>query len=172
MFKPVRVIRSEEEMRALAPDSLACPAYSPESVCQKDGEDSWYEPGTDEAFTTAGTWEWMTGAYETTILDEDREVWVLWDAAEKDTVKRPLRGEDSHDYLTLVRGEDPEYVTHPTLEAARALIEDRLANGPSEAGMNIFQRPSKEDTDFRPAGYFAPGTELSQLPWRRAVAGG
>jgi hypothetical protein len=95
-----RVVRSEAELHAVAPDSLVCAAYAPASVYQVGGDGRWSEPGLEEEIPTPALWEFLTGAYETIILDEDREVWVLYDSAAQRDV-RPRHGEDSHGRQTV-----------------------------------------------------------------------
>ncbi|WP_155846748.1 hypothetical protein [Arthrobacter sp. 131MFCol6.1] len=126
-------------------------------------------PGTGEEVTTAALWELLTGAYETIILDEDREVWVLIDAAAPQPV-RPPRGEDSPDYLTRARLGDrnSEWVTHASLAEARTEIESLIGGGTAANDMVIYAREDKDRIDFYPVARIEAGTALGELPWQTA----
>lgn len=166
-MQPSRVVRSEAELEAVDTDSLVSAAYNLGYIHEKSGPNSWVEPGGEEAISTAALWEHLTGAYETIILDEDREVWVLIDAAAPGPVRLP-RGPDSPDFLTRAQLGDrkSEWVTHATLAEARAEIESLVAGGPSTGNLLIYTRPDKNRIDFYPIAFMKPGTALNELPWR------
>lgn len=88
-MNPLRIVRSEAAREAVAPGSLVCAAYSLRTIFEKQNTNEWVEPGCEEAWSTAAIWEHMTGAYETIVLDDDREVWVLIDAAAPELVRPP-----------------------------------------------------------------------------------
>ncbi|HEX9088864.1 MAG TPA: hypothetical protein VF867_15205 [Arthrobacter sp.] len=165
-MQPFRIVRSEAELEAVATDSLVSGAYCLKSIHEKSGPNAWVEPGSEEAISTAALWEVLTGAYETIILDEDREVWVLIDAAAPGPV-RPPRGEDSPDYLTRARSgdRDIEWVTHAILAEARAEIEALLGAGTAARNMLIYARADKDRIDFYPVEHIAAGTAAAGLPW-------
>jgi hypothetical protein len=112
----------------------------------------------------------MTGAYETIILDEDREVWVLIDAAAPQPV-RPPRDEDSPDYLTRapLGDRNTEWVTHASPAEARAEIESLIGAGTAADNMLIYARLDKDRIDFYPVEHIEAGTVLDEVPWREAV---
>jgi hypothetical protein len=165
-MNPYRVVRSEAELEAVATDSLVSGAYCLKSIHEKSGPNSWVEPGCEDEVTTAALWEMLTGAYETIILDEDREVWVLIDAAAPQPV-RPPRAEDSPDYLTRARLGDrnAEWVTHANLAEARAEIESLIGAGTSADNMLIYARTDKNRIDFYPVEHIAASTAAAGLPW-------
>lgn len=166
-MQPYRSVRSKAEFEAVAAGSLVSAAYSLRTILEKQSTNEWVEPGSEEVWTTDAAWEHMTGAYETIILDEDREVWVLIDAAAPQSV-RPPRGEDSPDFLTRARLGDrnEEWVTHATLAEARAEIESLVAGRPSIGDLLIYAREDKNRIDFYTIEFFQPGTALADLPWR------
>lgn len=166
-MQPFRTVRSEADLEAVAHGSLVSAAYSLRTIFEKQNTNEWVEPGSEEVWTTAAVWEHLTGAYETIILDEDREVWVLIDAAEPQPV-RPPRGPGSHDFLTRARLGDrnTEWVTHATLDDARSEIESLVAGRPSSDSMVIYARQDKNRIDFYPIEFLPPGTALADLPWR------
>ena len=162
-MQPFRTVRSQAELEAVATDSLVCPAYFLGAIYEKSGPDSWVEPGCEEAFTTAAVWEVMTGSYETLVLDEDREVWVLIDAAAPALV-RPPRREDSPDYATRVQLRTNEIMVHHTLEEAQQAIEAAVGTGSTVGHTNIWHR-SRDAYDFRPSVYIPHGTAAADFPW-------
>lgn len=89
---PYRTVRSEAELDAVATDSLVCPAYFLGSVYEKAAPNERVEPGSGDTIPTAALWEVMTGSYETIDLDEDREPWVLIDAAAPNGPAAPRPG--------------------------------------------------------------------------------
>jgi len=164
-MNPYRIVRSEAELEEVATDSLVSGAYCLKSIHEKSGPNAWVEPGCEEMITTAALWEILTGAYETIILDEDREVWVLIDAAAPDLV-RPPRGADSPDYLTRagLGDRDTEWVTHATLAKARAEIESLIGAGTAADSMLIYARADKNRIDFYPVEHIKAGTSADTLP--------
>ncbi|RKR29807.1 hypothetical protein [Arthrobacter oryzae] len=166
-MQPFRIVRSEAELEAVAPGSLGSAAYSLRTIFENQNTNEWVEPGCEETWTTAAVWEHMTGAYETIILDEDREVWVLIDAAAPQPV-RPPRGADSHDFLTRAQpgGRDTEWVTRASLADARAEIEALIGAGTATDNMVIYARTDKERIDFCPVGHVEAGTSADTLPWK------
>ncbi|GAA4035083.1 hypothetical protein GCM10023063_19300 [Arthrobacter methylotrophus] len=165
-MEPYRIVRSEAELDAVAIDSLVCPAYFLGSIYEKSATNEWVEPGSDETYSTAAVWEVMTGSYETLILDEDREVWVLIDAAAP-KLQRPPRPETSPDYATRVQLRTNEIMTHHSLEEARLAIEAAVGDGVTIGHTNIWKR-SRDAHYFRPSVYIEPGTAVSDFPWRKA----
>ncbi|MDJ0354459.1 hypothetical protein [Pseudarthrobacter sp. PH31-O2] len=157
-MQPFRIVRSEAELEGVAPGSLVSAAYSLRTIFEKQNTNEWVEPGSEEEFPTAAVWELMTGAYETIILDEDREVWVLIDAAAPGLV-RPPRGEDSPDYLTRARpgDRDTEWITHASLAGARAEIESLIGAGTAANNMLIYARTDKARIDFYPVEHIEAG---------------
>ncbi|MDQ0732179.1 hypothetical protein [Arthrobacter sp. B1I2] len=123
---------------SVATDSLVSAAYGLRAFYEKSGPGRWVESGSEEYIPTAAVWELLTGAYETIILDEDREIWVLIDAAAPGPV-RPPRGPDSPDFLTRahLRDRSTERVTHATLDEARAGIKSLVAGRPSAGNLLI-----------------------------------
>lgn len=172
-MQPFRTVRSEAELEEVAPGSLVCPAYSLRTIFEKQNTNEWVEPGSEDVLTTPAVWEFMTGAYETIILDEDREVWVLIDAAAPGP-ERPPRSEDSPDYLTRARAGDrnTEWVTHASMAEARAEIESLVGAGTTAANMIIYARGDKTRIDFYPVEHIAAGTSASGLPWAKGSVGG
>lgn len=165
-MQPFRTVRSEAELEAVATDSLASGAYCLKSIHEKTGPNTWVEPGCEEEDTTAALWEMRTGAYETIILDEDREVWVLIDAAAPQP-DRPPRDEVSPDYLTRARLGDrnTEWVTHASLAEARAEIESLIGTGTAADNIVIYAREDKNRIDFYPVEHIEAGTTARALPW-------
>lgn len=165
-MNPYRIVRSEAELEEVTPGSLVCAAYSLRTIFEKQNINEWVEPGSEEEITTAAVWELMTGAYETIILDEDREVWVLIDAAAPGPV-RPSRSADSPDYLTRARPGDraAEWVTHASLAEARAEIESLIGAGAAANNMLIYAREDKARIDFYPVEHIVAGTVAAGLPW-------
>lgn len=170
-MQPYRIVRSEAELEAVATDSLVSAAYNLSYIYEKSGPNEWVEPGSEDTIPTAAVWELCTGAYETVILDEDREMWVLIDTAAPKPV-RPPRGPDSPDFLTRARLGDrnAEWVTHHTLEEARAEIESLVAGRPSAGILQIYVRPDKNRLDYYGSVFLPAGTALETLPWRSDVA--
>jgi hypothetical protein len=166
-MQPSRIARSETELEAVAIDSLVSGAYCLRSIHEKSGRNAWVEPGCEDEVTTAALWEVLTGAYETIILDEDREVSVLIDAAAPQPV-RPPRGEDSPDFLTRARLGDrnTEWVTHVSLAEARAEIESLIGAWAAADNMLIYARQDKDRIDFYPVEHTEGGTALGEPPWR------
>lgn len=155
-------IRSQDQLEALGIDSVACPAYHPASIFQKQAPNEWVEPGSDEVWSTEAVWEFSTGAYEDLIMDEDREMWVLHDAGQpKD--ERPPRPVGSHDWATRMDTRTPVYLTHPSREAALAAIRTELGDSETSGRTNIWRRAEGE-YNFRSQQYFPPGTEAADLP--------
>jgi hypothetical protein len=169
--QPHRIVRSEAELEDVATDSLVSGAYWLQTILEKQAPNEWVAPGTEEVWTTAAVWEFLTGAYETVVLDEDREVWVLIDAAAPQPV-RPPRGADSHDFLTRagLGDRNTEWVTHATLDDARAEIESLVAVRPSAGSMVIYAREDKERIDYHPVETIEAGTSLEGLPWKAGPA--
>lgn len=110
----------------------------------------------------------MTGSYETLVLDEDREVWVLIDAAAPALVRPPRPG-DSPDYATRVQLRTNEIMVHQTLEEARQAIEAAIGSGVTVGHTNIWHR-TRDANDFRPSVYIPHGTAAADLPWKSAPA--
>lgn len=167
-MEPSRIVRSETELEAVAVDSLVCPAYYLSSVYEKAAPNEWVEPGSDETISTAALWEVMTGAYETLVLDEDREAWVLIDAAAPKLV-RPPRAQSSPDYATRVQTRSAEIMTHLTLDEARAAIEAAVGDGATVGHTNIWHRTAGEHV-FRASVYIDPGTTVAGFPWKSPAA--
>lgn len=165
-MQPFRIVRSEADLEAVIPGSLVSAAYSLRTILEKQNTNEWVEPGSEEIWTTAAAWEHMTGAYETIILDEDREVWVLIDAEAPQPV-RPPRGADSPDFLTRARLGDrnTEWVTHKTLAEARAEVESLIGAGTAADNMLIYARTDKNRIDFYPVEHIVAGTTAAGLPW-------
>ena len=166
-MEPYRIVRSEAELEAVATDSLVCPEYFLGAIYEKSAPNSWVEPGCEETITTAAVWEVMTGAYETLVLDEEREVWVLIDAAAPALV-RPPRCEESPDYATRVQMRTNEIMGHQTLEEAQQAIEAAVGTGVTVGHTNIWHR-SRDAYDFRPSIHIAPGTRVTDFPWKPAT---
>ncbi|MDF9749066.1 hypothetical protein [Arthrobacter sp. ES3-54] len=169
-MNPYRVVRSEAELEAVATDSLVSDslvsgAFCLRSIHEKAGPNAWVEPGSEETIPTSAVWEMLTGAYETIILDEDREVWVLIDAAAPQPV-RPPRGEDSPDFVTRARLGDrnTEWVIHASLAEARAEIESLIGAGIAADNMLIYARTDKNRIDFYPVEHIKAGTSAGALP--------
>lgn len=99
---PVRVIRSVAGLAAVAADSLICPAWDPATVYQAGADGRWVEPGTEDDIPTPALWEFLTGSHDALILEEDREVWVLWDAAAR--VDAPPRAPGTPDWAVTLDG--------------------------------------------------------------------
>ncbi|WP_422758888.1 hypothetical protein [Paenarthrobacter sp. C1] len=167
-MQPARTVHSEAELEAVATDSLVSAAYGLRYIYEKSGPNEWVEPGSEETFTTAGVWEFLTGSYETLVLDEDREVWVLIDAAAPGPV-RPPRPVDSPDYATRIQLRSNDIVVHHTLEEAQQAIEDAVGTGVTVGHTNIWHR-AKDAYDFRPSVYIAPGTPVPDFPWKSGAA--
>lgn len=161
---PYRIVRSETELDAVAIDSLVCPAYYPGSIYEKAAPNEWVEPGCEETIPTAAVWEVMTGAYEGLVLDEDREVWVLIDAAAPKPV-RPPRPESSPNYATRVSTRDPVILSHASMEDARAAIEEAVGDGVTVGHTNIWTR-QPANVVFRSSVHIAPGTAVADFPWK------
>lgn len=155
-------IHSQEELEALGIDSVACPAYHPASIFQKQASNEWVEPGSDEVWSTEAVWEWSTGSHEHLVIDEDREMWVVHDAgAPKE--EQPPRPADSHDWATRIEARTPVYVTHPSREDALAAIRTEIGDGETSGRTNIWYRPAG-DYVFRSHLFFPPGTKAADLP--------
>lgn len=167
-MEPYRIVRSAAELDAVAIDSLVCPAYYLGSIYEKSAPNEWVEPGCEEAIPTDAVWEVMTGSYDGLVLDEDREVWVLIDAAAPKLV-RPPRPEDSPDYATRVQLRTAEFMTHLTLAEARQAIEDAVGTGVTIGHTNIWFR-SKEAYDFRSSLHIPHGTAVADFPWKSPAA--
>jgi hypothetical protein len=167
-MEPYRTVRSEAELDTVAIDSLVCPAYFLGAVYEKTAPNAWVEPGCEETITTAALWEVMTGSYETLVLDEDREAWVLIDAAAPALV-RPPRPEDSPDYATRVQLRTNEIMVHQTLEEAQQAIEAAVGTGVTIGHTNIWHR-SRAAYDFRPSVYIPHGTAAADFPWASPAA--
>jgi hypothetical protein len=159
---PYRIVRSEAELEAVATDSLVCPAYYLGSIYEKAAPNEWVEPGSGETIPTAAVWEVMTGSYEGLIMDEDREVWVLIDAAAPKLV-RPPRPENSPDYAIRVQSRSAEFMTHFTLEEARQAIEDAVGDGLTVGHTNIWFR-ARDAYDFRSSVHIPHGTAAADFP--------
>jgi hypothetical protein len=166
-MQPTRIVRSEAELEAVATSSLVSAAYGLRYIYEKAASNEWVEPGSEEAVPTAAVWEFLTGSYEGLVLDEEREVWVLIDAAEP-PVCRPTRSADSPDYATRMQSRTPEYLTHPSLQDARAAIEAGIGHGVSAGHTNIWAR-TKDTHVFHSAVYVPPGTPDALLPWKGAA---
>jgi hypothetical protein len=166
-MQPFDILYSESALEELPSDSLVCPAYAPASVFQKSGPNEWVEPGLAETFTTAGVWEWMTGSYDGYIPDEEREVWIIYNAAHK--TERPARLASTPDYATRVQAREPEMVHHDTLEEARTAIEEAIGDGVTVGHTNIWHRAAGEHV-FRASAYIDPGTTVADFPWKSAAA--
>lgn len=164
--RPVRTVTSLEELSRLTPNSIVCSAWSPADTFQNGADGLWYEPGLPDALPAEAVWEYMTGCSDTAIiLDEDREVWVLYDAAVP--VHAPRRAEGSHGFLTMANaGRAERFVTHATLAEARSVIEELCSRpGGAPAALAIRYRTSSE-TPFRGLTPVSAGTTLDLLPWR------
>lgn len=165
----VRTIRSEDELRAVAADSLVCPAYHPESVYQAGGDGTFGEPGEKQWMPVPALWEWATGAYETQVLDEDREMWVLWDAAAP-RLTRPPRGADSPDWMSLVPGRTPKMIAHMSRDDAAETLEEALRCPPTDetpnpgAHVSLWRR-TKERRDFYLVSSTPQGTAQGEHSW-------
>lgn len=155
-------IRSQEQLEALGIDSVACPAYHPATIFQKQAPNEWVEPGSDEVWSTEAVWEFSTGAYEDLVMDEDRAMWVVYDAAAPKQ-ERPPRSADSHDWATRMDTRTPVYLTHPSREAALDAIRAGIGDGQTSGRTNIWRRPEGE-YNFRSQEYFPPGTKAADLP--------
>lgn len=166
-MQPFDIFYSEAAIEALANDSLVCPAFSLASVFQKYGANEWAEPGSAETFTTAGVWEFMTGSYDGYIPDEEREVWVIYNATHK--IERPARLASTPDYATRVQTREPEMAHHPTLEDARTAIEEAIGEGVTTGHTNIWHRAAGEHV-FRASVYLEPGTTVAEFPWKSSAA--
>jgi hypothetical protein len=164
-MQPFRTVRSEVELEAVVSGSLVSAAYSLRTIFEKQNTNEWVEPGSEETWTTASVWEFMTGAYEHLVLDEDREVWVLIDAAAPELV-RPPRTESSPDYATRVSSRTPEIATHATLDDARAAIEEAVGDGVTVCATNIWGR-QRDQWLLSPMLYIEPGTSAAEFPWAR-----
>ncbi|MET4144289.1 hypothetical protein [Arthrobacter sp. UYCo732] len=167
-MNPYRIVRSEAELDAVAIDSLVCPAYYLSAIHEKSAPNEWVEPGSEDTLPTAAVWEVMTGSYETLVMDEDREAWVLIDAAAPKLV-RPPRPATSPDYATRVQNRAAEFVTHQTLDEARQAIEDAVGDGVTIGHTNIWKRP-KDAYDYRSHVHIPAGTAVSQFPWNSPAA--
>lgn len=165
---PYRVVRSAAELDAVAIDSLVCPAYYLGSIYEKAAVNQWVEPGSEEAIPTAAVWEVMTGSYDGLIMDEDREVWVLIDAAAPKLVRPPRPG-TSPDYATRVQTRTAEFMTHLTLEAARQSIEEAVGSGATVGHTNIWVR-SRDAYEYRSSVHIAHGTPVADFPWKSTAA--
>lgn len=161
--RPLRVIRSEAGLDAVAPNSLVCPAWNPAEVFQAGREGTWNEPSVDDDYTTAALWEYLTGSYNDIVMDGDREIWVLYDAAVP--CPRPLRSPDSPDWLTMVNSRAERFTTHTSLAEAQAVIEAECSRpGGADSPLAIRHR-EKDDHVYRMYTYFDKGTTAEQLPW-------
>lgn len=155
------VIHSQALLEGLGTDSVVCPAYSPGSIFQKQAPNEWVEPGSDEVWTTEAVWEFSTGSYEHLIMDEDREMWVVYDpAAAKE--ERPPRPTGTHDWATRMESRHPVYVTHASREEALAAIAVEIADGETVGRTNIWFRP-QGDYAFRSHRYLPPGTRAADI---------
>lgn len=166
---PARIIRSEAELAAVAADSLVCPAFTPESVYQAGGRGTFSEPGVEEDHSSAAVWEMSTGAYETQVLDEDREMWVLWDAAAPGP-SRPSRGEDSPDWMSSVPGRSPMRVAHMSRDEAVEALEDALQSPPKDEVPEVrlhvsLWRRTKQRHDFYLVNSTPQGTPPGTHKW-------
>jgi hypothetical protein len=167
-MEPYRTVRSEAELEAVATDSLVCPAYYLGSIYEKAAPNEWVEPGSEETIPTAAVWEVMTGSYEGLIMDEDREVWVLIDAAAPKLV-RPPRPEKSPDYATRVQLRSAEFMTHFTLDEARQAIEEAVGDGVTVGHTNIWKRP-RDSYQYRSIVHITAGTPAADFPWKSDTA--
>ena len=160
----VRVITSEAELAGLAADSLVCPAWDEATVHQYGGDGTWIEPGVEDELPTASLWEFLTGSHSDIVMDEDREIWVLFDAAQKR--RRPDRAPSSPDWLTMANaGRDERFLTHHSLDEARHAIEELCSQeGGAPAALAIRTR-RKGDVVYRGHAFIAAGTTVDQLPW-------
>ncbi|WP_026535761.1 hypothetical protein [Arthrobacter sp. H14] len=158
---PERVVRSIEELHAVPQGSLVCAAYNPDEIYQRDGE-GFIEPGSPDTSRTPSVWEFLTGSYEEHILDEGREVWVIWDASNKQV--RPARPESSHDWLSVVAGRDPKFLTHARVEDAHAAIENMIGTELEPGYMSIWCR-DKSTIAYSIRKLIKPGTSAADLPW-------
>lgn len=160
----VRVITSEAELAGLAADSLVCPAWHEATVHQYGGDGTWVEPGVEDELPTDALWEFLTGSHSDIVMDEDREIWVLFDAACKR--RRPDRAPSSPDWLTMANaGRDERFLTHRSLDEARHAIEELCSQeGGAPAALAIRTRP-KDDIVYRGHAFIAAGTTTDQLPW-------
>jgi hypothetical protein len=155
-------IQSQAQLDAMAIDSVACPAYSPESIFQKQAPNEWVGPGSDEVWSTEAVWEWATGTYEDLVMDEDREMWVVYDAAAPKQ-ERPPRPAGTHDWATRMESREPVYVTHSSRDDALAAIAAEIGDGETAGRTNLWARP-QGDYVFRSHLFFPPGTKASDLP--------
>lgn len=162
---PTRIIRSVEELKTLTGNSIVCAPYHPQHVFQVGGDGSWQEPGVEESLDSAGLWEWITGAHETHVLDDEREIWVIWDAAAK--LERPLRSPDSPDWLSIVPGRSPERIPHRTRDEAVQALEYGMAHPAEELGRynySLWYR-TKDRRDFDWAGGASQDTRPGETNW-------
>lgn len=167
-FSNLRVIRSEAELEAVATDSLVCPAYYLGAIYEKAAPNEWVEPGCEDSIPTAALWEVMTGSYDGLVMDEDREAWVLIDAAAPKLVQ-PHRPDDSPDYATRVQLRTAEFIVHHTLEEARQAIEAAVGDGVTVGHTNIWKRP-RDSYEYRSIVYIQPGTAVADFPWKSGTA--
>lgn len=164
-MKPYRIVRSEAELDAVAVDSLVCPAYSLRGIYEKSAPNEWVEPGSEETVPTAALWEMLTGSYESLVMDEDREVWVLIDAAAPPPV-RPTRPEGSPEYASRSQNRSVEFISHMSLEEARQAVEDAVGDGVT-VGLTSIWRRRGEAYDYRAFEFVAPGTAVADFPWKK-----
>jgi hypothetical protein len=161
-MRPFSIAYSEAAIQALPSDSLICPPFHPESIYQK-GSDGWVEPGVEDTIPTSALWEVLTGSYDGYVPDEEREVWVIYDATYK--AGRPPRPKSSPDYATRVQARDPEMALHGTLDEARAAIEAAVGSGVTAGHTNIWHRTAVDHV-FRASVYIEPGTPVAEFPWK------
>lgn len=169
---PVRIIRTEADLAAVTADSLVCPAYDVGSVYQSGGRGVFSEPGVEEDHSAAAVWEMSTGAYETQVLDEEREMWVIWDAAAPGP-SRPSRGEDSPDWLSVVPGRVPRMIAHMTRAEAVGALNEALVNPPAdevaEPRLHVsLWRRTKQRHDFYLVNSTPQGTAPGTHAWNPA----
>lgn len=165
-INPVRVIGSLRELENLASDSIVCSPWAPSSVYQTDSESRWYEPGSEETLPAGAVWELMTGSDSGIVMDEDRRVWVLYDAGSP--VPKPGPASD-HGYLTMANaGRAERFITHPTLSEARSVIEALCSQPGGAPAFLAIRYRAGGDSVFRGITPVSPGTTPGQLPWKQA----
>ena len=166
-MRPFSIAYSEAAIEALPNDSLVCPPHYPASIYQKSAANEWVEPGCVETIPTNALWEVMTGSYDGYVPDEEREVWVIYDATYAGGP--PPRPKSSPDYATRVQSREPECVLHDTLDEARTAIETAVGDGVTVGHTSVWHR-SAIDHVFRASEYIEPGTPVAKFPWKSAAA--
>lgn len=160
---PVRVVASETALASLAPDSIICSPWHPQTMFQHLGSGVWSEPGAGTA-SSAVVWEILTGGYEEIILPEDREVWVLFDAASPP--RRPKRADSSPDWLTVaVIGATETHTTHHSLAEAQTAISALCSQPGGAPGQMYIWHREKDSVAFASFDDIDEGTTADRLDW-------